>query len=340
MKTQYVTRYMGSKIHLLDFIVPSILELRAHPFTFVDLMAGTHAVGYALRDYARVVSNDTQYYSLVFGRALITNSTSPRLAPDILELVTAKTEQLAAPGWFTETYADTYFAPEQCLEIETIRAVIREFPEQPTQSILLTALAHAMGYAQSSPGHFAQYMPAGHPRVQSLRRIRVRDAFLKYLADFTVSTAGSRNTVHQSDVHDFLDTPPSQIETNAVAYFDPPYSPAQYSRYYHLLDTVMLDDEPEVSHKGLYRPNRFSSMFCSKPRVHGEFSRVIARTADLGWDLVISYSTHALLPLSHLEGIAQTHYQTVAVSRQEYAHSMQGRGMAKNRSEVLLVCRL
>ena len=339
LKKQYVTRYMGSKLRLLDFIIPPILHDRTEPFSFIDLMAGTHAVGYAMRDFAHIVANDVQQYSVVFGRALISNSTVASISSEIYNRFAEESARLTSPGWFTDTYADTYFAPRQCLEIETLRNIIRSVPNDPLNSILLTALAHAMGYAQSSPGHFAQYMPATHPRVQSLRQISVREAFLKFLRELTINITGGENSVHQSDVHDFLAAPPDGLRSSVIAYLDPPYSSAQYSRYYHLLDTVMLDDEPEVFHKGLYRPDRFASLFCSESRVYSEFARVIRRVSDLGWDLAISYGSHALLPVTQLKALAELHYPRMAISERQYAHSMQGRGVAKDRGEILLMCR-
>lgn len=339
-RSQYVTRYMGTKIRLLDFLIPPIIESRSNEFTFVDLMAGTHAVGYAMRDFARVVANDIQEYSFVFGKALIENENVTSIDADLYEQLFKDSQRLMLPGWFTRTYADTYFAPQQCREIETIRRLIREYSNETVQSVLLTALMHAMGHAQSSPGHFAQYMPPTHPRVQALREISVRTSFFQYLRDLSINTTGRSNSVYKSDVHDFLEEPPSFLTADVVAYLDPPYSPAQYSRYYHLLDTVVLDDEPAVFHKGLYRDDRFSSLFCSESRVYAEFSRVLRRTSELGWDLAISYGTHALLPVEQLKDLAKMFYPNVSLAQQHYAHSMQGRGVVKNRSEVLLLCRL
>jgi len=339
-KSIYVTRYMGSKLRLLDFIVPKILAMHKSNFVFVDLMAGTHALGYALRDYASVIANDVQRYSTLIGTALISNSTVQRVESDQRAELNEEIRQLVPEGWFSKTYADTYFSREQCREVETIRSAISRHDDEPLRSILLLALMYAMGYAQSSPGHFAQYMPASHPRVQSLRALSVRAAFRQYLEDVEINVAGPSNEVHQRDVHEFLANPPGATRQSAVvAYLDPPYSTAQYSRYYHLLETVVLDDEPEVAFKGLYRPDRFSSQFCSRSHVREEFRRVIQRTAELGWELVISYGTHALLPAAELLNLAKQFYTRVEMSEQSYPHSMQGRGVVQDRSELIFVCR-
>lgn len=331
---------MGSKLRLLDFIAPAIVEIHKSNFTFVDLMAGTHSVGYSLRDYARVVSNDIQNYASVIGTALVVNSTIGHVPSELRQELANETATLSTEGWFTNTYADTYFSHTQCREIETIRAAISLHRNEPLRSILLTALIYAMGYSQSSPGHFAQYMPSDHPRVQSLRSLSVRSAFQQYLNELLINTSGSSNAVYQLDVHKFLAHPPSSLlESPVVAYLDPPYSPAQYSRYYHLLETVILDDEPEVAFKGLYRPNRFASQFCSARGVYDEFCKVFGRVSELGWELAVSYGTHALLPTDELVSLAKNYYSDVSLSERCYPHSMQGRGVVQDRKELLLVCR-
>ena len=42
----------------------------------------------------------------------------------------------------------------------------------------------------------------------------------------------------------------------SVVYADPPYTRDHYSRYYHLLDTLLLYDYPDPVGKGQYRLDR------------------------------------------------------------------------------------
>ena len=51
----YVTRYMSAKYKLLDFILPPVTNLLREGESFVDLMAGTHSVGYALKKRNRII---------------------------------------------------------------------------------------------------------------------------------------------------------------------------------------------------------------------------------------------------------------------------------------------
>ena len=56
-------RYMGTKINLLEFIVPEIIRVTPDNGIVLDIMAGSNAVSYALKEYYTVYTNDVQEYS-------------------------------------------------------------------------------------------------------------------------------------------------------------------------------------------------------------------------------------------------------------------------------------
>lgn len=338
--TQFVTRYMGAKYRLLDFIVPRLEILLRPGATFVDLMAGTQAVGYAMKRRNRIVSTDIQRYALAFAGALIVNNQVARLPSD--DEVVRRVVDDSAPhvGWFTDTYADTYFSRSQCMEIERIRSAIDGVVEAAERDLNLTALAYAMSLCQSTPGHFAQYMPSTHPRIQILRAMSVSEAFLRRREELHVVLGRFANIAACADVlcleqeGTIFDAAPP----GSLAYLDPPYSPAQYSRFYHLLETVFLNDQPSVSHKGLYRADRYQSPFCSPNAAEGAFRCIIDGCASRGWNLAVSYSSHGLVPVERLAALCRGRYGEVRVAHERYAHSMQGRGKVRDRSEILVSC--
>jgi adenine-specific DNA-methyltransferase len=336
----YVTRYMGSKLRLLDFVVPRIRSLAGTGAVVVDLMAGTHAVSYALRRTHRVVTNDVQAYAVTFGRALIENTTVPHVRDRIERDMAGVDAGPARRGWFTETYADTFFSEAQCSEIEAIRAAIERVDDRWARDVYVVALAYAMSHCQSSPGHFAQFMPGAHPRVASLRARSVTRSFLDKARSIDIAVDGRAGQVHHRDVHDLLDDPDlaAAAPPGSVAYLDPPYSTAQYSRYYHLLETVVRDDRPAVAHKARYRADRHRSPFCSRVEARSAFEDVVGRAAARGWNLVVSYATTGLVAAEALEALCARRYRTVEVHRRDHPQSMQGRGQRDDSAELLFVC--
>lgn len=63
-------QYLGSKSRILDYVCTPMLQ-HQEATTVIDLFAGTGAVGYAMQDYKRIVSNDLEYYSYVVNQAIL-----------------------------------------------------------------------------------------------------------------------------------------------------------------------------------------------------------------------------------------------------------------------------
>ena len=288
----YVTRYMGAKYKLLDFILPPVTNLLREGESFVDLMAGTHSVGYALKKRNRIIANDT------------------------------------------------YFSKYQCQEISTIRIVISKIIDPYVQQIYLTALAYAMSLCQSSTGHFAQYLPKSHPRLKYLRSMSVFETFRQRCKEIEIVLSKYSGKVFNLEIIDFLNQEylHEHAGSGSLAYLDPPYSPAQYSRYYHLLETVFLNDEPNVGFKGVYRDDRFQSDFCSTKKALKAFENVISNVSKKDWNLVISYANSGVVDISNLKEVCDNFYPVVTVLNRDYSHSTQGRGETRDISELLVIC--
>ena len=63
-------QYMGSKTRIISHICDPIIRSK-NIKTVVDLFAGTGSVGYALKEYKKVVSNDLEYYAYIINQAIL-----------------------------------------------------------------------------------------------------------------------------------------------------------------------------------------------------------------------------------------------------------------------------
>jgi adenine-specific DNA-methyltransferase len=337
--TFYITRYMGSKYRLLELILPQIEASVSGNGVVVDLMAGTHSVGYALKRRHRIVANDIQAYSEIFGGALLLNtcyaSVTDRFETDLGELKVS----VESEGWFSREYSDTYFSHGQCREIEEIRYRISKLSgDSDLANIYLSALCYAMGLCQSSPGHYAQFMPSNHSRIKKLRSKSVVEHFKEKCRTLKIQTKSQSCTVLRRDSLELLSSTELRdlAPPGSVVYLDPPYTTAQYSRYYHLMETVVLGDTPTTEFKGKYRSDRHQSAFCATTRVEEVFRKVINTASECKWNLVVSYSSHGLMKIRDLERLLRESYRDVLIASQSYSHSMQGRGQVDNRLEFVL----
>lgn len=63
-------QYMGSKTRIIPHICDPITKNDAIE-TVVDLFAGTGSVGYALKAYKNIISNDIEYYAYIINKAIL-----------------------------------------------------------------------------------------------------------------------------------------------------------------------------------------------------------------------------------------------------------------------------
>lgn len=63
-------QYMGSKARIISHICDPIIKNKSIQ-TVVDLFAGTGSVGYALKPYKNVISNDLEYYAYIINKAIL-----------------------------------------------------------------------------------------------------------------------------------------------------------------------------------------------------------------------------------------------------------------------------
>ena len=166
----------------------------------------------------------------------------------------------------TLTFAHGYFGLRQAIEIDSIRYAIdkartasRLTEGQARWSLL--ALLQAASVCSATPGHFAQYLhPTDDGGTKRIRRQRMRQPWQLFLdavdEQTPLGTASWRegNRVHCEDVLNLWTVLDKHELDHAIVYADPPYGKDQYSRYYHVLETLVNYDYPEATGVGRYRP--------------------------------------------------------------------------------------
>ena len=85
------------------------------------------------------------------------------------------------------------------------------------------------------------------------------------------------------------------LESIGLVYADPPYTKDQYSRYYHVYETLYRYDFPGAHGLGRARPDRTSTPFCRKSQVSDAFTHLFTAVAELRVPLILSYPSAGLL---------------------------------------------
>lgn len=259
------------------------------------------------------------------------------------ELAVAKGQarELVGPDTATITwhYGGVYFSYSQALEIDALLYACRLTGEGERNDTVVAAILGAASDCVSTVGsHFAQPVQVRRRdgtlksswigSVVRRRDISVLAAFLKWLDRY----GALRSTAHacaaiQSDFRDTLADLGSEV---GVIYADPPYTRDHYSRFYHVLETIALDDDPGVSQgpgsvasRGLYRADRHQSPFCIRTQAVPAFQHLMAEAERLEIPLVLSYSPRSggtkarpetrLLTIDQLVSMAKDYFKEVVV---------------------------
>ena len=125
---------------LLPYILPRIQEITPNNGTVLDIMAGSNAVSYALKEFYTVYTNDIQAYSHTISTAIIVNQTeniSSTTAVDELLDNYKKNEVHKVYNFFEITYSSTYFSQKQCSDIDSLRYAIDQIDNPIRKSLYL-----------------------------------------------------------------------------------------------------------------------------------------------------------------------------------------------------------
>jgi adenine-specific DNA-methyltransferase len=206
----------------------------------------------------------------------------------------------------TLSFAHGYFGLRQAIEIDSMRYAIDAALAQgdlgsEQANWALMALLQAASVCASTPGHFAQFLrPNDLKSAARIIRQRARSPWGLFLdaADnhnpFGAAAWRKNNEVLCDDALTLWPTLDAYGLEHAIVYADPPYGKDQYSRYYHVLETLVRYDYPTATGAGRYRPDRFTTPFSLKTKVVGAFERLFTAISDRGWSLVLSYPSNGL----------------------------------------------
>lgn len=145
-------------------------------------------------------------------------------------------------------YGGHYFSPTQALHLSALQATLPK--RDPHRIIALASLLRTASRASASPGHTAQPFQPTERLLPHLRAAWRVDIFadvhhqLAALAPFPARTKGL------ATVGDSIEFARTQVRQGDLVFCDPPYSEAQYSRFYHVLEGIARGGWAQISGAG------------------------------------------------------------------------------------------
>lgn len=195
---------------------------------------------------------------------------------------------------FVRYYSGTYWSYSQCVWIDSFKYVIDQYNNlEEYSNLLLTCLIYAMAYNSQSTGHYAQYrIPENDSSMEDIliyRRKNIKDFFVRKYEELKEYLSTDNQYMFQTLSYSDLECL-NRIPKQTLVYADPPYCFVHYSRFYHILETLVRYDYPNVQFKGRYRDDRYQSKYCIKSEVTGAFKNMFTLVKEMQSDLLLSYS--------------------------------------------------
>jgi adenine-specific DNA-methyltransferase len=195
-KIPHLLKYMGSKREIINFVISAIKSLDVQTNWVCDLFAGTGIVSGSIKSSYNVHSNDIQAYSAILSNTYLSNLKGtitpgrleevkikasflvgnfllkyPKLnfdydsAKTLNDFIRLEEEQKALINndfqigfhLFAKNYSGTYWSYNQCVWIDSIRAVAEQYKGKVEYYAILSSLIFAMSYVSQSTGHYAQF---------------------------------------------------------------------------------------------------------------------------------------------------------------------------------------
>ncbi len=294
--------YIGSKKKLLSFIFETILgdvgTLKNK--IFCDAFAGTGAVGhYARSKGAKVIANDVQEYAFVLNKNLIENNLE-----DLDEDLFYKIKELKPiAGFVTKEYCSNgarFFTEENGKKCDAILLWLKENREKIGENnyyYIMASLINSMDRVANTTSVYGAYLK------------QYKKSSLCTLVVYPMLQAdGPKGVVYKEDFNSLV-----YKISGDVLYLDPPYNTRQYSKNYSVLETIALNDEPELHGKTRLRNDCFKSDFSTPKKVESSFEEII-KNANFEY-IYLSYNSNGLLSTSKIEEIMSKYGEYKRISK-------------------------
>lgn len=285
-------KYIGSKRVLVPTLVgvtASLPDVR----TVVDLFSGTSRVGHALKGAGyRVVSNDFTRYAHTLATCYV-QADREDIAKDAERLIAEFNAMPGSAGYVTDVFCERsrFFQPANGARIDAIReAIARKALEPELEAVCLVSLMEAADRVDSTTGVQMAYLKSWATR--SFKPLELR------MPKVLGSNGSGKSEAHCLEARDA-----AASLSGDLVYIDPPYNQHAYLGNYHVWESLVRWDKPEVYGVACKRVDcrERKSDFNSKRRVEEAFRATIG-AIDSRY-MMVSFSSEGFLSRESIESI-------------------------------------
>lgn len=295
-------RYIGSKTRILDFISDTVSQTfgTVNGAVVADLFAGTCSVAEMFKKQnAQIITNDYLCFSYALQVAKATLNTEPICEISYADALSQLNTLNGVDGFFfseytlegtaQSEYCRNYFDSYNAKKIDAICIKLAEWRQQTIISddmfyLLSASLVDAITKVSNTSGTYGAFL-----KIDDQRKYKPLE-----LLPFSFIDNGHTNAAYCRDITKLIDE-----VSGDILYLDPPYNGRQYPPYYHILETAVLYDKPNIYGVTGRRPyQELLSPFCMKDKTLSAMLD-IAQRANFS-DIYISYSTDGIMDYEEL----------------------------------------
>lgn len=291
-------RYLGNKDSILDEIV-SLINSKVKinkDTTLFDCFCGTGAVCNQFKDKCKIVINDNLKLatSYTYGKLVGNSCKFKKLGFDPIEYFNSNEKHIN--GFFSKNYSPKvskrmYFSDKNAGRIDYFRKQIEDWHNEALindneYQYLLGCLLESVSKVANVAGVYGAYLKDWDKRA-------VKDIkFLRIECDNRVNILSP--VMYNKNISEIID----KVKCD-ILYIDPPYTKNKYSVQYHILETLILNDNPKINGiTGCRQFENVSNNWSIKNKVEIEFENIIAKTSAKY--IFFSYSDDGLLSKEYI----------------------------------------
>jgi len=272
-------RYIGSKARLVEALIDHIGTPSRTDGLFVDAFCGTGAVAEAAARLGwSVWLNDHLTSAGIMSAARLTSIRDAQFKHfgGYTEAISILNDLSPVKGFIWREYSPAsanhaagierrYFTEENAGRIDAVRQQVREWKESGVitdmeEQLLIADLLSATNRVANIAGTYGCFLSMWTSQAAGRLILTTREL-------------APRPTYVQVTSHNVTDL---DVHPNDLVYLDPPYTKRQYASYYHILETIAVNDEPVVEGVSGLRPwQEKASDFCYRKRALGALSDLI-----------------------------------------------------------------
>lgn len=300
-------RFIGNK----ESIVPEIQlflakkGLLGQNLTLFDACCGSGAVSDALKGNFNIIANDILLWSTIYthGRIVAADCSFDKLGFDPFQYLNSNRKKIK--GFFFNNYSPggskrMYFSSDNAGRIDYFRNKIEQWKNLGLLSseeyvCLLATLIEAVSNVSNTAGVYGAFLKHWDPRSQKK---------IQFIPAFTDNKAHKNIVVLNNRIENIAE----EIECD-ILYLDPPYTQNQYGTQYHLLETLVLNDNPQISKiTGSRSTKIMRSDWSKKYKAQILFDKVIAKTKAKY--IIFSYSSDGIMSKDFIEASLKRYGKT------------------------------